>query len=193
MSVRPCICLSASPLGDPNCPVHGTARAVTAEYGDPPDPGSWCPDDSHAASCSCHLGGPIMVDIPPAVGESARQRRVRERGKPLPPDSFEQMTLGHHAPNCRVRDIILAKAGELISGDRERDYGAAIDGFTRTGQLWAAILGVEEVSAEQVALMMAALKISRLCVTPNHQESWVDGVGYLALGGDIAATPDRYL
>lgn len=93
----------------------------------------------------------------------------------------------------RTRDEILEEAARLISGDREDTYGSAIADFTRTGKMWAAILGVPEVTAEQVALCMAAVKIGRLCHTPNHPDSWVDACGYLALGGDIAATPDRYI
>jgi hypothetical protein len=95
-------------------------------------------------------------------------------------------------PPLRERDHILNAAKQLISGEREATYGSAVDDFTRTGKMWAAILGVGEVSAEQVALCMAAVKIGRLCNTPNHADSWVDACGYLALGGDIAATDGRH-
>lgn len=37
------------------------------------------------------------------------------------------------------------------------------------------------------ALIMTALKISRLAQNTGHTDSWLDGIGYLALGGDIAA------
>lgn len=88
----------------------------------------------------------------------------------------------------RERDRILAEAAKIISGDREDVYGSAADGFARTGQLWAAILGIESINATQVALMLAALKISRLCTTDGHRDSWVDAAGYVALGADIALT-----
>lgn len=108
------------------------------------------------------------------------------REAPMRTEEIEQ-----RAP-LRERDHILNTAKRLISGDREQTYGTAIDDFTRTGKMWAAILGLEEVTAEQVALCMAALKIGRLCNTPNHADSWVDACGYLALGGDIAATDGRH-
>lgn len=95
------------------------------------------------------------------------------------------------APVARVereRDRILAEAAKIISGDREDVYGSAADGFARTGQLWAAILGIESINATQVALMLAALKISRRCTTDGHRDSWVDAAGYVALGADIALT-----
>jgi hypothetical protein len=94
-------------------------------------------------------------------------------------------------PEC---ELILNTAKGLITGDRHQIYGDAGEDFTRTGRMWAAILGLERVSAEQVALCMAAVKIGRLCQTPDHRDSWVDACGYLALGGDIAArrTPDPF-
>jgi len=80
----------------------------------------------------------------------------------------------------------------LVSGDRRATYGDALTDFTRTGRMWAAILGVDEVTPEQVALCMAALKLGRLCNTADHEDSWVDAIGYLALGGDIANQPGRH-
>lgn len=87
----------------------------------------------------------------------------------------------------RERDAILAEAAVIISGDREAAYGSARDGFTRTGEIWGAILGIDPITAEVVALMLAGLKISRLATNTGHRDSWVDGAGYFALGGDIAA------
>jgi hypothetical protein len=34
--------------------------------------------------------------------------------------------------------------------------------------------------------MLAALKISRLVESPDHEDSWVDGAGYFALGAEVA-------
>ena len=99
-------------------------------------------------------------------------------------------TVCRHEASARA---ILDTAAGLVAGDRQETYGDAAVDFTRTGKLWAAILGLPEVSAEQVALCMTAVKISRLCHTPNHADSWVDACGYMALGGDIAARPGRYL
>ncbi len=84
------------------------------------------------------------------------------------------------------RELILQNARVLISGDRKQTYGDAATDFTRTGRMWAAVLGIEEVTPEQVALCMTLVKIGRLCETPNHRDSWIDGCGYLALGGEIA-------
>ena len=85
-------------------------------------------------------------------------------------------------------------ARELIGGDgqRRQDYGPAIESFERIAKMWSAILDTP-VTAEQVAMCQAALKMARLFQTPNHTDSWVDIVGYAALGGEIASTPGRYV
>lgn len=83
------------------------------------------------------------------------------------------------------RGDILDTAASLISGERHKDYGDAKTNLDRIGKLWGPILGVP-VSAAQVALCMNQVKVSRLTATPAHLDSWVDGAGYLALGGEIA-------
>lgn len=84
---------------------------------------------------------------------------------------------------------ILQTAESLINGDREKDYGSARDNFTRIGNLWAEIFG-HPVTPEQVALCMNQVKVARLVVTPDHRDSWIDGAGYFALGGEIATEPE---
>ncbi|ANZ52349.1 hypothetical protein J3996_gp55 [Mycobacterium phage Laurie] len=91
------------------------------------------------------------------------------------------------------RETVLETARQAIGGDRQRDYGDPEPGFTTAGRIIAAVLGVEEVTAEQVALIAIALKISRLKNTPNHADSWVDIAGYAALGGEVASMPGRHI
>ncbi len=67
-------------------------------------------------------------------------------------------------------------AVQLVSGDRQNDYGHPIDDFTRAGKIWEAILGIP-VSAEQVALCMVGVKIARE-VNRQKLDNTVDGIGY---------------
>lgn len=85
------------------------------------------------------------------------------------------------------RDDVISKAAELINGARATDYGDPVESFTRLAMIWSAILGVE-VTASQVALCLAGLKMARLAHTPSHADSWVDLVGYAALGGEISGS-----
>lgn len=72
---------------------------------------------------------------------------------------------------------VLQTAEQLIHNDRNEAYGHPLDDFSRVGRMWAAILDVEEITAEQVALCMVAVKISRQCNKPKL-DNIVDGCGY---------------
>lgn len=86
------------------------------------------------------------------------------------------------------RRSTLAKAAQLIHGDRQTDYGPPHENFTRIAKLWEPIFGIS-IAPEQVALAMTQLKIARLINTPEHADSWVDATGYLAIGAELATEP----
>lgn len=73
------------------------------------------------------------------------------------------------------RDIA-SFAAELVTGERQESYGHPLDDFTRAGKIWETILGVE-VSAEQVALCMVGVKISRQANSAKI-DNIIDGIGY---------------
>ena len=83
-----------------------------------------------------------------------------------------------------IRQNVLKTAGDLIDGDRARDYGDAYEMHKRIAAGWSQVLGVD-VKAHEVALCMAWLKISRLVETPSHADSYVDAVAYMALAAEI--------
>jgi hypothetical protein len=69
------------------------------------------------------------------------------------------------------------EAIESIGHDRQQDYGDPRTSLSRIALLWSAITGAD-ITAQQVAHMMIALKVSRLQTNPNHLDSYVDIVGY---------------
>lgn len=75
----------------------------------------------------------------------------------------------------------LNQAISLIDGDRQGVYGDPLVSHERIAKLWSALLGVE-INAHQVAMMMAAMKLSRLAGQAEHKDSWVDLAGYAGLG-----------
>lgn len=140
------------------------------------------PNTENAAGETCiDIGTPVVVA--PDGSQQSLTDWARD-GTPADPDP----------PRARAGQL-LADAAQTVGagGDRHRDYGSAIDNFTDIGRLWAVVLGLDEITPEQVALCMNQVKVARLKHSPNHRDSWVDGAGYLALGGDIAGTPGRYL
>lgn len=83
------------------------------------------------------------------------------------------------------RQDILETAASCVLKDRAATHGNLEDSFAHTASLWGAHLGVE-VSATDVAVMMALLKIARIKSTPTHKDNWVDLAGYAACGGELA-------
>lgn len=90
-----------------------------------------------------------------------------------------------HAEAIQDRQVLLQQAGDLISGQRHEDYGDAAENFDRIAHGWAEILG-QPVTRVQVALCMDWLKTCRLITSPGHRDSWIDKLGYSALGGEVS-------
>lgn len=85
-----------------------------------------------------------------------------------------------------TRSDILQKAEKCVCGQREQDYGSPEDNFQIIADLWTAYKGVS-FNAEDVAMMMALLKIARIKSGTATEDSFVDLAGYAACGGEIAA------
>ena len=83
------------------------------------------------------------------------------------------------------RSEILQQAEKMVCGHREQDYGSPENNFEIIAQLWSAYNG-HAFSAVDVAMMMALLKIARIRTGTMTEDSFVDGCGYLACGGEIA-------
>lgn len=83
----------------------------------------------------------------------------------------------------RTGSEMLHDAAEVIE-QRGKVYGSPKKDFERTAMMWSAIIGAP-VQPQHVAMCMMALKISRLCETPNHADSWLDIAGYAACGSEV--------
>ncbi|MFR5026446.1 MAG: DUF6378 domain-containing protein [Evtepia gabavorous] len=100
-----------------------------------------------------------------------------------------------------TRKEILAAAEKCVCGDREQDYGIPENSFRLIAEFWHTYLSAKCVAAgvhvqlepEDVAAMMALLKIARASVTPEHIDSWIDGAGYMACGGELATLGGKRL
>lgn len=75
-----------------------------------------------------------------------------------------------------MAETVLEEAQRLVYGDRGADYGHPLDDFSRTAQMWTAILGTT-VTAEQVGLCMIGVKISRQVNHPKR-DNMTDAAGY---------------
>ena len=88
------------------------------------------------------------------------------------------------------RADILDEAKELITGSRNDQYGPATGDFSRSANALNAYgyrgPGGRELSAYDIAIMITAVKISRLMWRPDGRDNWVDIAGYAACGYECA-------
>lgn len=84
-----------------------------------------------------------------------------------------------------TRAEILDAAKKIVTGDRDKQYGKPEDNFAVIAEFWTTYIG-HPISSEDVAIMMALLKIARIRSGNYKTDSFVDGVGYLSLAAEIA-------
>lgn len=83
-----------------------------------------------------------------------------------------------------VRVTALREAEQVITKDRQDQYGDAEDCFGDIAALWTTYKRVT-FTAHDVAVMMALLKVARIKANPQHNDSYVDGAAYLALAAEM--------
>jgi hypothetical protein len=80
-------------------------------------------------------------------------------------------------PSAEQRSI-LAEAGDVVHGDRRKDYGSPLENHDRTAKLWSGYLGVP-VTAEDVCMLNILQKVSR-AKHALKRDNLVDIAGYAA-------------
>ena len=91
----------------------------------------------------------------------------------------------NNTPTKSERESILDTAKIYVTKDRAATHGDLEDSFGHTAKLWSTHLGID-VSAVDVTILMALLKVARLKTSPTHADNWIDLAGYAACGGEIA-------
>lgn len=84
----------------------------------------------------------------------------------------------------------LEKAKEIVCGHRENEYSSPEDNFKTIADFWSVYKGVE-FTANDVAMMMALLKIARIRTGTATDDSYVDLAGYAACGSEINSKTDK--
>ena len=87
-------------------------------------------------------------------------------------------TMTHIDPTVAVDAI------NLVEGDRNDQYGPPEENLGRIAALWSAFLG-REITADEVALMMVLVKISR-SRAGYSRDTTVDGVAYFLIHDSMA-------
>jgi hypothetical protein len=92
---------------------------------------------------------------------------------------------------------MLAKAADIVGGERAKDYGDKYVNHRRIADLWNmwlkesrkgdnALSDCPEIQAYDVAMMMLMVKIARLMHSPGHPDSHLDIAGYASILEEIA-------
>lgn len=89
-----------------------------------------------------------------------------------------------------ARASILDEAKQLITGDRNNTYGPPTQDFQRTAEVlnalgYARILAndqIVDIVQSDIAIIVAAVKLSRLMHSRGKRDNWVDLAGYAACG-----------
>ena len=79
----------------------------------------------------------------------------------------------------------LAEASCLLTDARQEVYGSFQDNHERIAKLWSEFLDYD-ITAEQVAVCMALVKISRIANSSTHKDNYIDAISYLAGAGALA-------
>lgn len=80
-------------------------------------------------------------------------------------------------------DNILQEARTLTASPRAAAYGSKRENHDNIARLWSAYLDYP-INMEQVAIMMALLKIART-KTGKVRDNFVDGAAYIAIAGEL--------
>jgi hypothetical protein len=122
--------------------------------------------------------------------------------KPLPEDTIMLTPMGWVLPLdesvCHTHDgpfatrdsdsiDILEEAYDLTTVSRQGDYGCPSESFSRIAAFWTIYLD-HEISPQQVAQMMALLKISRSITSPKR-DTFADQAGYTRLAYLLTPVP----
>ncbi|UYL86813.1 hypothetical protein SEA_RONA_25 [Microbacterium phage Rona] len=88
------------------------------------------------------------------------------------------------------REQTLREANRIIHGDREKDYGAPIDSFTRLAAAFNVVLAGrlkegDSLDPVDAANLMIAMKLSRLAGGDRKDDTFVDLAGYAALASEV--------
>lgn len=84
----------------------------------------------------------------------------------------------------------MQKRVKEILEERQDQYGDADKNFSDIGIIWGTLLEIGAIPPEKVALLMDSLKTIRCFRNPNHKDSWLDKLGYVEHGLNIAI-PDE--
>jgi len=95
-----------------------------------------------------------------------------------------------------TRKEILDTALKCVNGERDEQYGNPENNFSTIANFWMIYLNSRMkcdhisvvIGPEDVASMLALLKVARIASGQAKDDNWVDLAGYAACGGEIQSS-----
>jgi hypothetical protein len=92
--------------------------------------------------------------------------------------------------NSIKKEDILKKASNLVSDAREGTHGDARENHEQIAEFWNILLDnklkpMASITCDDVAVMMALLKISRSTQGTFNLDDYVDASAYMAIAGEL--------
>ncbi len=89
---------------------------------------------------------------------------------------------------------ILNEAARLTGGDRDKTYGNPVANYTHTAGLITAYFKdkiVYQFTAEDAAMIMALVKMSRIAGGVFKPDNFIDGAAYIAIAGECRQAMEK--
>jgi hypothetical protein len=83
---------------------------------------------------------------------------------------------------------ILLNAAKAVT-ERSVGYGTPAEGVTRAASIASLILG-DTYTAYEIAVILHAVKLSRISASPQYLDSYVDGINFLAFAAEFVGAAD---
>lgn len=95
----------------------------------------------------------------------------------------------HNEPLLRPGEEHMAEANALVNGDRQAAYGSPLPSYEAQAKVWSGMLAdklKEDLTAEDVVLLLAAMKLRRQAHKPKR-DNIVDTHGYMLVLAHVEA------
>lgn len=87
-----------------------------------------------------------------------------------------------------TRKECLNIATQIVTQDRENQYGSPEDNFQLVANLWNSYLATEhKLSATDVSILLALLKVARIRTGKHKADNFIDLAGYAACACEVSS------
>ena len=88
------------------------------------------------------------------------------------------------------KEEILMKAADLVSNSRQESHGDTFKNHSQIAEFWNIYLDdklkpTASITADEAAMMMGLVKVSRSQVGKHNVDDYVDGAAYMAIAGEL--------